>query len=387
MPIINHYKKKLVGLISYNIYSEHMNYGAALHSYAFQQYLKKIGVLSVIIAYKPKELNNYNVKYPILNIKRVRSFRGFVSFIINWGVGFFNNVKKYEKFQYFFNQYTNKTEHLYKYEELKIADSIENYSFTDFVAESDVIWKLFQENEFDECFFLNFPAAKGKNKVAYSPTLASRDFTAEEELTFKRLVSDFSAISTREKKCAEYLSFLLHEKIDWVLDPTLLLDAEEYEKIAVLPQERHYVLLYNCMINDHDMVKEARKFAAKQGKILIEISNYYINKFLFGHLVKTDVGIEEFLGYVRNADTIICNAFHGLCLSVVFKKDVYLFLRNYKDYRMQNITSALGLSSRLIEFEERKIPDNSEPIKWDMVYRSLLTHRERSFSFINTYIA
>ena len=60
------HNKKLVGIVSYNIYSQHMNYGAALHSYAFQQYLLNNGVESVIIAYKPKELNNYNLKYPIL---------------------------------------------------------------------------------------------------------------------------------------------------------------------------------------------------------------------------------------------------------------------------------------------------------------------------------
>lgn len=385
MSIIDH-GKKLVGLVSYNVYSEHMNYGAALHSYAFQKYLEKLGIPSVIIAYKPKELDNYNVKYPILNIKTIKSFRGYVSFLINWGLGFFSNKRKFLKFQTFFNKFAHRTKQLYKYDELKSLVSIENLCFTDYVAESDVIWKLFRENEFDDCFFLNFPAAKGKNKVAYSPTLASRRFTEKEKETFLDLVSEFSGISTREKQCAEYLSNILNKKIDWVLDPTLLLDAVDYEKIAVQPQEKNYVLLYNCMKNDHDMVIEARKYAAKNDKVLIEISNFYVNKFLYGHIVKTDVGIEEFLGYVSNAETIICNAFHGFCLSVVFKKDVYLFLRNYKDYRMQNITSALGLSSRLIEFEDRKIPENMESINWDIVYNYLNTHRERSIAFIKKHL-
>lgn len=379
-------KNKLVGILSYNIYSKHMNYGAALHSYAFQQYLRKLGIDSVIIAYIPKELNNYNLKYPILNYRRIVSFKKMIGFIVTWGIGFFSNLRKYKKFQLFFDKFTDKTKKIYRYSELRNIFNIENLNFTDFVCESDVIWKLSKEDDFDDCFFLNFPAAKGKNKVAYSPTLASRHFTLSEEVRFKSLVSGFSGISTREKQGAEYLSNLLNIKIDWVLDPTLLLDSTDYEKIAIFPKEKGYVLLYNCMLNDRSMVKEAQRFASKKGKALIEISNFYVNKFLYGHKVKTDVGIEEFLGYFIKADYVICNAFHGFCLSVIFQKDVFLFLRNNKDYRMQSITSALGLSSRLIGLEKREIPKDEGNINWDVVYKLLNNHRNRSKGFINRYI-
>ena len=200
------------------------------------------------------------------------------------------------------------------------------------------------------------------------------------------LVSEYSAISTRESHGAEYLTKLLHRKIDWVLDPTLLLDREDYEKLAVKPEESNYVLLYNCMVDDRKMVREARKFASEKSKKLIEISNFYINKLLFNHSIKTDIGIEEFLGYVANADCVICNAFHGLCLSVIFQKDIYLFLRNRKDYRMQSVTSALGLSSRLIDLDQKMIPENLPPIDYDQVYLRLEEHRKRSSSFIEENI-
>ena len=380
------HNKKLVGIVSYNIYSQHMNYGAALHSYAFQQYLLNNGVESVIIAYKPKELNNYNLKYPILNVNRIKTFKYFVSCLFNWGLGMLSNIRKYNKFKLFFATYTTITDKLYNYKELMKCETIENYQFTDFVCESDVIWKLLKENDFDECFFLNFPAALGKNKVAYSPSLASRNFTDLEVSKFKTLISDFSGISTREKQGAEYLTSLLHRNIDWVLDPTLLLNSADYEKIAVVSGEKDYVLLYNCMENDLIMVKEARRFASRKGKKLIEISVFYINRFLFGHQVKTDVGIEEFLGYIMNADYVICNAFHGFCFSVIFKKDMYLFLRHKMDFRMQNITAQLGLSDRLIGLEKREIPIDEKKIDWEHVYGLLHYHRVRSEEFINKYL-
>lgn len=46
---MNNQKSKMVGIISYNIHSSHMNYGAALHSFAFQVYLQRLGVNSVVV--------------------------------------------------------------------------------------------------------------------------------------------------------------------------------------------------------------------------------------------------------------------------------------------------------------------------------------------------
>ena len=140
------------------------------------------------------------------------------------------------------------------------------------------------------------------------------------------------------------------------------------------------------MVNDQSMVKEAIKYAQEKGKKLIEISNWYINKLYYKHTVKTDLGIEEFLGYFKYADEVICNAFHGLCFSVIFKKEFFLFLRDDRDYRMQNITDALGLSSRLIYWNNRNIQMDLPKINYDEVYSHLNLHRKRSLDFINNNI-
>lgn len=44
-----------------------LNFGAALHSYAFQQYLDKQGIDNVIIDYLPRFMKTYNMKYPFLS--------------------------------------------------------------------------------------------------------------------------------------------------------------------------------------------------------------------------------------------------------------------------------------------------------------------------------
>ena len=381
----------MIGIVSYNIHSVHMNYGAALHSWAFQQYLKKNGCDSVVINYFPARFKRhglpYSIKYPFLNYKRFWNIPHLIYHISNWLIlGFIPNLRKYKKFSRFFNEKMKNTQNEYSQKELKGISDIEGLDIDTFVAESDVIWKLFKNGSFDEVFFLHFPFAEGKRKVAYAPSLSSRPFTQDEEDKFRELVSDFTVISTRERQGAEYLTRILKKEVDWMLDPTLLLDECDYLPIIQLPQERDYILLYNCMINDQLMVKEAEAYAQRKGKKLIELSNWNINKLQNNHQVITDVGIEEFLGYFKNSSEVICNAFHGVCFSVIFKKPFYVFQRDNSDYRMKNITDELGLVSRFVPCHNKHLPEGDLVIDYDDVYRKLGIHRQRSFKYIEDYI-
>ena len=71
-----------VGIISINKYSKHLNFGAALHSYAFQQYLDKQGIDNVIIDYLPRFMKTYNMKYPFLSEQPKEKIKRF--FFLAW---------------------------------------------------------------------------------------------------------------------------------------------------------------------------------------------------------------------------------------------------------------------------------------------------------------
>lgn len=371
-----------VAIVSYNVNSDHMNYGAALHSFAFQSFLKSKGIDSIIVDYYPKILEGRNIKYKFLDNIRFWHLNSFLKYQLNWLLlGGYNNISKYNKFKKFFKRHTLTTNHEYHYKELKSSKSIEGSPYEAFIAESDVIWKLYSHNDFDDVFFLNFPSAANSKKIAYAPSLSSRPFDKEEENHFKELVKGFSAISVRESQGAEYLSKILHKDIPWVLDPTLLLNAEDYAAIAKQPKEKDYILLYNCMVNDKVMVRQAEALGKKLNKRVIEISNWNVNKILFSHKVRTDAGIEEFLGYFMNASIVICNAFHGFCFSVIFKKPMFLFQRDESDFRMKNITDALHLSDRLVPWNNKHIP-NVKSIDWKDVYSTLGQFRIKSSSFL-----
>ena len=190
------------------------------------------------------------------------------------------------------------TKNVYTYESLKKCEKIDNTDFDIFVCEADIIWKIFDEDSIDENFFLTFPAAKNKRKVAYAPTISSKGLDGELLKKFIELVKPFDSVSAREKQGAEYLSKVLNREVTYVLDPTLLLDEEDYSQILIPAKEKDYLLIYNCTVNDIRMVKEAIKYGKEHNLRVIEVSNYALNRYAVWHEVRTNVGIEEWLGLI-----------------------------------------------------------------------------------------
>ena len=59
------------------------------------------------------------------------------------------------------------------------------------------------------------------------------------------LISRINHISVREKNAVDLLKNMTPQKIEWVLDPTLLLIAEQWNDVAAQRQVQHpYVLTY-----------------------------------------------------------------------------------------------------------------------------------------------
>ncbi|WP_261874850.1 polysaccharide pyruvyl transferase family protein [Vibrio rarus] len=378
---------KKIGVVSFNKYSHHMNYGAVLHSWAFQQYLNRENLDAQIIDYMPKSLEGYNIKYPVLNVFREGdTLRHRVSSFVHGIISFRTNLIKYDKFERFFEQHYKMSNRTYSYNELMQLEKLDE-KYDTFICESDVIWKINSTKGFDEVFFLEFPAAKNAVKVAYSPSIGRDSMTKTDELKFLDKIKKFDAISLRERQGSEYVSSLLEKNVDWVLDPTLLLNKSDYERIVSEPAKKikDYLLVYNCMQNNRRMLKQATVLAKKKGLKLVEISNFTANKYLFNHEVLSSVGVGEYLWYFKNASHIVTNAFHGACFSIIYQKDFNLFLRDNSDFRMQNITSALDLKECLIGLED-SINLHQSNINYQEVEKKLSIHQNRSYSYIKNNI-
>ncbi|MDR2512118.1 MAG: polysaccharide pyruvyl transferase family protein, partial [Bacteroidales bacterium] len=103
------------------------------------------------------------------------------------------------------------------------------------------------------------------------------------------------------------------------------------------------------------------------------------------HKPCASLGVEEFLGYFKNAQFVITNGFHGACFSILFKKNFYLFARDGIDLKQKSLVSTLGLEQCFVERDDKR--DLTEiAIDYDAVYKKLNEERKKSQDFINMAI-
>lgn len=379
-------KKFDVATISYTTRSRHLNYGATLHGWAFQQILIRLGCRPVVIDYLARTLVRHHFKWPVLDALRGWKHPvAMVRHVVQWLVSTRANLRKYEKFQRFISERLVCTDAVYTEKSIAEVEAIPGCDGAVFVCEADVIWNRIATHGFERGFYLDFPAAAGHRKVAYAPTVSRKPFGVADEARFIGYMRTFDAISARERAGARYINYLTGLDVEWLVDPSLLLSADDYAAIAKPSGESGYILLYTCMKLNVNMVKEARVLAKRTGRKLIEVGNYGINRYLFGHKTVDDAGIEEWLGLFMGADTVVCNSFHGICFSLIFRKPFFVFTRNENDWRFTGICEEFGLQGRLLG-KNGSIPEDCPPIDFAETDRKLSEFREKAIGWIDRNI-
>lgn len=386
MEIEDKMKKFDVATISYTTHSRHLNYGATLHGWAFQQILLRMGCSPVVIAYLARTLERHHFKWPVVDaICGWRNPIAMIRHTLQWLVSTCANLRKYKKFQRFISERLICTDTVYTEKGLSETDAIPGCDDAVFVCEADVIWNCMATHGIDKGFFLDFPAAANHRKVAYAPTVSRKPFSFSDEAKFIKYLRSFDAVSAREREGARYIKYLTGLDVEWLVDPSLLLSADDYAAIAKPFGESGYILLYTCMKLNVNMVREARALAKRMGKKLVEVGNYGINRYLFGHTTIDDAGVEEWLGLFMGADMVICNSFHGICFSLIFKKPFFVFLRNENDWRFTGICEEFGLMDRLLSKDD-KIPDVCPAIDFTETDRMLSELRKKAVEWIERNI-
>lgn len=342
-----------IGIISINAHTKVLNCASPLHSYVFQQFLLENGIESEIINYKPVYYGKYDPKYPLFyyidhpknNEKEQKKL------LKKWKNLFWDRAERFDKFQKFIDTYYITTKKCYTAEILDKEDP----GYDCYICATDVIWKYNPNNGFDKGFLLACNAMKGKGKIAYAASRGATNYTIEQEKEFLSYISDIDYISAREKSLQNYVSSLLPEtNIAHVLDPVFLEPKNFYENLAIEPKEQGYVLIYIVMEKTKSLVKTAVNFAKEHNLKVIELSENLEDKTIpqgTQHDVIYNTGIEEWLGYMKNADYIFTNSFHACCFSMIFEKEFWAGQRSG-----DKINSVL----ELFQLENRRIDDRYE---------------------------
>jgi len=183
-----------------------------------------------------------------------------------------------------------------------------------------------------------------KIKASYAASFGDYNFPFEYENLLLRNLKQFNYISIREQKSADLLKEKLKRNVLSHCDPTLLLPKEEwcsFSNDSFL--ERNYTLIY--VLKFDEKINKTVADLVNQGEKVISIGN---RCRIDGVDNRLNVPVDQFVGYIRCANRIITNSFHGTIFSMLFhKKNVDVFLPQNGGGRITNIIEKCALFSFL----------------------------------------
>lgn len=349
-----------VGIITFH---NAINYGALLQTYALQQTINNIGYEAIIIDYSNPRINKVRSKPKLKEYKNPFNYH-------NDSLIYEVERKKEIKLREFLKKKINKSNEVNKTTIAKVTEDLD-VVFTG----SDQVWND-SITDFDDTYYLDFvPAEK---RCSYAASIGKETIPIENVFRMQKLLQDFRAISVREESAKEALKNQMGINATRVLDPTLLLSKSDYEKIAKVPKEKNYVLLY-ILLYSETLISSAKKLAKEKGIPLLCINSS--GKRIKGIVDCSDAGIEEWLGLFLNADFIFTNSFHGTAFSINFNKQFNVELPPAKikaSSRVKDILRILNLENQVIENGIIKL----DTIDYMSVNTVLNSERNRSKKFL-----
>lgn len=348
------------------------NYGTALQAYASQKVLEQLNIENEILNYKLKRLSKKNL---FVSAKEKKSVKGKIYSILSVLYRMIPNLIIRKIFSNFRKEYLVLTKDMYDgLESLK-----QNYPNADvYITGSDQVWNSEYNTGIDRVFFLDF-LPKTIKKISYAASIGMDDFREKEKQEIKKLLSSYTAISVREKSAQEAIEKLgLEAKL--VVDPTLLLNKEEWKKIATkrLVKEK-YLLLY-ILGRDKNLVKYAEKIASQKGLKIVKVGL----DFIYSKKVDRSFSYaspNEFLSLFLYSDYVVTNSFHGLSFATNFHKQLAIVLPKTYSARLTSFLEYLNLEDRII-YTEKDCFNMLKTINYNKIEEKLNKKREESMHFL-----
>ncbi len=347
---------KKIGIITH--YYKSVNYGGNLQAYALCKALSSMGYDAEQICFIVTKLRKDNF---FKRLKRMLS-RGLFRFFSNLfvhvklkfralihkkrdhdvDVKYQVSLRKREAFEYFNSKMIPHSENVYYAD--TIQECVDNYDV--FITGSDQVWNL---RSYTPAYFLNF-IPSGKKKISYAASVSLDSLSKHEQEIIREHIRDFSAISVREKNALDLIAPLTEKSVHFVLDPTLLISAEEWDEISTECNiDGDYVFCYFLSGQNEKSRELARMFSNEKGLKIVNIQHAGVGIHMcdvnFGDVQLFDATPQQWLSLIKNAKYVFTDSFHAVVFAQLFKTQYFVFNRDSNGYMNSRIYSICELFS------------------------------------------
>lgn len=318
--------------------NDNNNYGNRLQNYALQQFLKELRMSVDSIWYDRKENS-------ILN-RKLWNWKSIIKYIINR-----KNFREYANKYYLRDalRLYNIRKFTQKYINTKYDFTIRkniNDEYNYFITGSDQVWNpnfWYDERINSTARFLKF--ASKEKRIAYAASIAIPEISKDKEQFFKDSLNEMKSISMREKAGADLVKNLTGREVPVVVDPTILLSKEEWQKIEMVPEwynGEKYILTY-FLGNPSPIIKNIAKKNNWKIYNLMDKNDFdlYTSR------------VEEFVYLIDHAQLVATDSFHACVFSILMNTPFLVVNRQQKG--VADMTSRIDTLLELFGYQDRYI--------------------------------
>lgn len=357
---------KTAGILTWHYYQ---NFGSALQAYALQRALKRFGVKASIINYRNPKFGT--VSFVKENIKYLLSVtagqlpgkigRHFTYSFISFQKTFLNQTRVV-------------------YDPIKLGTLLKNSDAI--ICGSDQIWA---PNVFNPVYMASFTDSRKIRKISYAASIGLNEVPEKTADEYKKLLSDFKAISVREEAGQKLLVDNCGIDSTVVLDPTLLLDVSDYKKIQrkTCVKTKPFIFCYFLNVS-HKYRQVVEKYAEEKNLDIIGVSAKKDDGDWMN--IQNGIGPREFLYFIDKAHTVFTDSYHGTIFSLLYHKNFYTFERFSADdpicqnSRIYQLDKYFDIKSRIIV--PKTALSEAMPVNYGEFEEKLIVLRKKSFDFL-----
>ena len=224
---------------------------------------------------------------------------------------------------------------------IRDADETALLPFETVIVGSDQVWNPNAPHTHRTCLLPATPSST--KKYSYAASLGAPAIPEKTKPFFRDCIRSFRCASIREPSSVPVVEELVGPDVPvrWDIDPTLLLDAGEWNGIArpVDGSGEPYTAIYWLgSVSDLERVVSALPV----GRRIVLLTNWdgMLSRFIVSRTerlsvfrdfvrrrrieARLDAGPREFLGWIRGAADVVTNSFHGMVFSALFHRPVRL---------------------------------------------------------------
>jgi len=347
----------------------YFNYGNVLQNYALDRMLKKYGDVDCLWHmpdnFLPRVWYQWSWKEPL---KFLFNWRGFRSKLFSDMHGM--EMVRQGKIKEWCDRYIN-----IKHIDGRYTDIADDFDY--FVVGSDQVWNPINYDIWE--LFLSF--ASPEKRIAYAASISCPSIPVEKQTLFKKGFAGMAHISMREQEGADLVREISGREVPVLVDPTLLLTADDWRKVSRSPVWSHgedYILTY---------------FLGKRPKVITQLEQEtglkvvnLMDENVYEHYV---TGPDEFIWAIEHAKLVYTDSFHGTVFSILFRTPFVVCNRVGDEVtekmgsRIDTLLGLFGLEARRGTKANGYAIENplSEP-DWSKVDEVLARERKRSADYL-----